>query len=236
MTDNEKIDNLSVEDFVKAFEAIKPTQRQWQMLNAHVSRPNYDISASEMAEAMGYQSFEAANSQYGTFARKFCEHFGLVLKTNLLVLVEFYKSQSNEFIWVLRPSVIRAIGLLRPSLIAQTVPPQVAVRDELAYLEGSKTQTLIERSLRSQAARLKCLEYHGLSCVACGFNFERCYGTAGYGFIEIHHLKGISSNNELREVDPINDLIPLCSNCHSIVHRREPMLSIFELKALLSNP
>ena len=34
-------------------------------------------------------------------------------------------------------------------------------------------------------------------------------------------------------VDPIKDLAPLCSNCHSMIHRRNPPYTIEELRTLL---
>jgi predicted HNH restriction endonuclease len=37
----------------------------------------------------------------------------------------------------------------------------------------------------------------------------------------VHHLNPISQTEGEHEVDPVNDLIPLCSNCHSMIHRLE---------------
>jgi 5-methylcytosine-specific restriction protein A len=37
------------------------------------------------------------------------------------------------------------------------------------------------------------------------------------------------------EVDPINDLIPVCPNCHAMIHRRRPAYSIEEVKKMLGN-
>jgi 5-methylcytosine-specific restriction protein A len=34
-------------------------------------------------------------------------------------------------------------------------------------------------------------------------------------------------------VDPVNDLKPVCPNCHAMLHRRTPPYSIDELRALL---
>lgn len=56
----------------------------------------------------------------------------------------------------------------------------------------------------------------------CGFDFEAQYGDVGKDFIEVHHIVPISSTKGEHDVDPINDLIPVCSNYHSILHRRRP--------------
>ena len=50
-------------------------------------------------------------------------------------------------------------------------------------------------------------------------NFEQTYGELGKDFIEVHHLHPVSQGE--RKVNPIEDLIPLCSNCHSMIHRQE---------------
>lgn len=79
----------------------------------------------------------------------------------------------------------------------------------------------------------RVLDQHGrIECAACGFDFEATYGVRGSGFIECHHTKPVS------ELAPsattkISDLELLCSNCHRMVHRGKPWLSIGELKALI---
>jgi 5-methylcytosine-specific restriction protein A len=40
---------------------------------------------------------------------------------------------------------------------------------------------------------------------------------------------------ETKILNPTKDLIPLCPNCHVIVHRSEPPISIEELKTILAN-
>jgi 5-methylcytosine-specific restriction enzyme A len=70
----------------------------------------------------------------------------------------------------------------------------------------------------------------------CGFNFEETWGELGKDFIHVHHLKEISSVGEEYEVDPINDLIPVCPNCHAMLHHRRPALSVGELQSYLSRP
>ena len=47
------------------------------------------------------------------------------------------------------------------------------------------------------------------------------YGSFGENFIEVHHLKPISTYDGEHEVNPLTDLVPLCSNCHSMIHRGE---------------
>lgn len=98
--------------------------------------------------------------------------------------------------------------------------------------ERTRVQTYYERNprLRSEALKL-----HGTKCYACGFDFGEKYGVHGEGFIEIHQLHPVTKNEGEKSINPINDLIPLCSNCHRMVHRKTEMLSIDELKSILGS-
>ena len=64
-----------------------------------------------------------------------------------------------------------------------------------------------------------------ISCKACNFIFEKFYGQEiGKGFIEIHHIKpvfqyeGDDANKTISQA--LHNVIPLCSNCHRMVHRK----------------
>ena len=70
--------------------------------------------------------------------------------------------------------------------------------------------------------------------MACGFDFETTYGEIGRNFIEVHHVKPLCSLNEEVIIDPMTDLVCLCSNCHRMIHRkRNGILSLPELIELI---
>ena len=77
----------------------------------------------------------------------------------------------------------------------------------------------LERAFRNRKVRNECISYWGAQCQVCGLRFTEDYGELGADFIEVHHLVPISSKDGEYEVDPVNDLVPLCSNCHSMIHR-----------------
>ncbi|MGB0789113.1 MAG: HNH endonuclease [Marinirhabdus sp.] len=62
-----------------------------------------------------------------------------------------------------------------------------------------------------------------IACACCTFNFENFYGEHGKEFIEIHHAKpifqyqGEDFENTLKTA--LKNLVPLCSNCHRMVHK-----------------
>lgn len=91
------------------------------------------------------------------------------------------------------------------------------------FTEGHIVECHYDRHERDLRARLTCIEHYGCKCAICGFDFEEQYGEVGKDYIEVHHIVPISSTEGEHTVDPINDLIPVCSNCHSILHRKWPV-------------
>lgn len=107
--------------------------------------------------------------------------------------------------------------------------------DNLSFLEGAALQVTQTRYERNSHARNECLKYHGYSCSVCEFNFEKKYGALGDKFIHVHHLTEISKIKKEYIVNPIEDLRPVCPNCHAMLHKRNPSLTIEELKQIIKN-
>jgi 5-methylcytosine-specific restriction protein A len=101
-------------------------------------------------------------------------------------------------------------------------------------IEGSKKLVSSHRYERSLEARDKCIKHYGTQCQICGFDFTECYGSIGEGFIHVHHLIPLSMRNEEYELDPICDLLPVCPNCHAMLHRRSPPYSLAELREIMA--
>ena len=105
-------------------------------------------------------------------------------------------------------------------------------KDFLLFEEGTAYEILATQYERDEEARKICLSVHGFDCAVCNFNFEKEFGSIGRGFIHVHHLTPLSEG--ARQTDPAQDLRPVCPNCHAIIHRRQPPLSIEEVRALKS--
>lgn len=101
------------------------------------------------------------------------------------------------------------------------------------FVEGEVQVTHATRYERNPKARLACIAAHGTSCMVCGMSFGEVYGPLGEGFIHIHHKDPLSDGGK-REVDPVRDLVPVCANCHAMLHRRDPPLSVEELQRALA--
>lgn len=101
-------------------------------------------------------------------------------------------------------------------------------------VEGAVKRVSVNAYERNPVARKQCIRAHGCRCAACGFDFESVYGEIGRGFIHVHHLRPLSSIGESYVLDPVRDLIPLCPNCHAMVHRSNPPATIDALRELIN--
>lgn len=90
---------------------------------------------------------------------------------------------------------------------------------EREMTEGEKVHVEFEIAHRNPKLRQACINKYGYQCQCCGMDFVSLYGEElGKGFIEVHHLQMISTYDESRPEDYLENLIPLCSNCHSMIH------------------
>lgn len=94
------------------------------------------------------------------------------------------------------------------------------VNEESEDYEGIKKQITVNKYERSSIARKKCIDYHGLNCSVCKMNFYDTYGEIGEGFIHVHHLYPIHQIGKEYKVNYKEDLIPVCPNCHCMLHRK----------------
>jgi 5-methylcytosine-specific restriction protein A len=101
------------------------------------------------------------------------------------------------------------------------------------YTEGTANQITQTRYERNPHARVACINHYGYSCSVCEFDFEKRFGERGKNFIHVHHLTQVATVGKTYQVDPIKDLKPVCPNCHAMLHRKNPPLTIEELKTWL---
>jgi len=101
------------------------------------------------------------------------------------------------------------------------------------YYEGKKKTVFINTYERNPKARQECINHYGVICCICGFDFGKTYGCEFNGKIHIHHLKMISEFDREYIIDPVEDLRPVCPNCHMIIHSRELPYTIEEVKSFL---
>ncbi|MFM2199590.1 MAG: hypothetical protein RLZZ505_3022 [Verrucomicrobiota bacterium] len=122
--------------------------------------------------------------------------------------------------------------LVSLGLSPQQIPDEISTPER--YSEGALRRITVNAYERDPRARKACIDHYGLSCLICGFSFGARFGDIGEGFIHVHHLRPLSDIGEDYEVDPISDLIPVCPNCHAMLHRKNPPLTPDELRPLIT--
>jgi|GEM_PF-1110204 len=213
------------------------------MVAAHVNANGHRITATELARAAGYAGYEAANLQYGKFARRVCEmlHFSPPVgnsgqPTFTYVLATPTKLPSQDWLWTLHPVVAEALRALSAGPTS-TKETDVTFPDEVPegpkYLEGAVVQRLVNARERASEARSACLEYWGTDCAVCEIDAAEVYGIQATRFIHVHHLQPLSSLIEPTLTDAKQDLRPVCPNCHTVLHMTEPPMSIAALRTLM---
>ncbi len=129
---------------------------------------------------------------------------------------------NSEFRLLLPPEVVEP-GWVPPSR-------RRAAQNAEEFDEGFRHQVTLELGARNRDLVVQGRLVHGLICAACGFNFEGAYGAHGAGYIEMHHLKPIAEGARRSRVE---DLRPVCANCHRMLHRGDTILSIEELSRIV---
>ena len=82
--------------------------------------------------------------------------------------------------------------------------------------------------------RTQCLDHFGYDCQICNFSFSECYGELGEEFCHVHHIEPLSQTGGEGNLDPIKDLIPVCPNCHAMLHRKTETITPDELREILA--
>ncbi len=103
------------------------------------------------------------------------------------------------------------------------------------FEEGKPKKVTTTVYERNPIARALCIKVYGAICSVCGFDFSQKYGELGKGFIHVHHLQPKAVVGKSSKINPVRDLRPVCPNCHAMIHQRNPVYSIEELKEIMKN-
>ncbi|ESN15811.1 hypothetical protein L370_01872 [Enterobacter sp. MGH 24] len=137
--------------------------------------------------------------------------------------------ESGHGIWKLTQDGIKKAESLSTKL-------EIGYPDDVSetFYEGAVKRIKVNKYERSKTARDKCIDHYGCQCSVCNMDFEKTYGETGKDYIHVHHITPLSEIGERYKLDPVNDLRPVCPNCHAMIHRRKPSLTIEELKVLMT--
>jgi 5-methylcytosine-specific restriction enzyme A len=216
------------------------SSKEIELFQAIYYFPKHSARASDIYLLLGYKHYAPVNILVGKLGKKIAQSLKIPLSERYNgtykgwdILFRGETAGNGGWLWTLKQEFVLVLEKLH--LVEEIfTPTEIAENNSNDYFEGSyKIGTRIYYE-RNPLARKKCLEHYGFKCWVCGFDFYDKYGNFGLDYIEVHHVTPISLINEEYSVDPINDLRPVCSNCHSIIHRKkESTVDINELKAFL---
>ena len=146
------------------------------------------------------------------------EEAELMYSIHLKTYSQFLESKSFQNLFK-RKINLESNGKISKSQLKPGIPK---FREET---EGERKHITKEMEVirRNPQLRQQCISRYGYQCQCCGMNFAEIYGKAlGANFIEVHHLKPISTfETDGIPEDFVENLVPLCSNCHSMIHHIE---------------
>lgn len=123
----------------------------------------------------------------------------------------------------------RAAGL--QAAIGGRLPEEVA--ETAGLVEGAVSRITVDAYERNAEARRLCIEAHGTRCLVCGFDFGAVYGELAEGYIHVHHRRPLAKVGGAHVVDPVEDLLPVCPNCHAVLHLGGECRDVEEVRRLV---
>jgi hypothetical protein len=113
-------------------------------------------------------------------------------------------------------------------LFGDEVVPDGLIDEDFSVKEGAESVVTREHLSRERnkvivglAKERALAKGNGrIICECCSFDFVARYGDHGYSFIECHHGLPIATGGE--RITRVEDLHMVCSNCHRMLHRRQP--------------
>lgn len=112
--------------------------------------------------------------------------------------------------------------------LGNLLPEEVEAPEQ--FIEGASKTVAVNTYERNAEARAKCIKHHGYRCAVCKFDFAAIYGSIGDKYIHVHHVISLSEIGREYVLNPIKDLVPVCPNCHAIIHRTRPSMSVEQLR------
>lgn len=106
---------------------------------------------------------------------------------------------------------------------------------EVVNITCEHAQARDEKSDTDYKVKLKkeCIDYYGAICDICGFDFGYTYGEAFEQCIDVHNQNSVEGEEILPTTHPTEDLIPICHNCHHIIHSTVPAISVEKMRKMV---
>ncbi|MDR3585062.1 MAG: HNH endonuclease [Desulfosporosinus sp.] len=239
---NNQID-MSIEKWCELLaDSSVTTDADFKVLKFIYEAPKHEASASEIASHLDIPHHGPINLQIGRFGKRISQKTGIEPSTREDGSIRWWHipflgyEKAGRFPWIMRQELVMAfeeIYGIEEDLNEMIYLDEDLLQDLPIFTEGLKKSILINRYERNRKARIVCLKHYGYKCVVYGFDFEKTYGPIGKNIIHIHHITPIAKIGHDYLVNPIQDLQPVCPNCHTVIHSMRDPFSIEEVKAIL---
>ncbi len=228
------------ETIVKLFREGFFSKKEEDVLFAFFSFKDCKAKPIQIAEILGYSHFVPVNSIVGKLGKRLAKELNLPIRqrdngtyAGWDVIFEG-EDEGREFFWILKKPIEEAIAILDTEIIEINSTIAEEIPSNYKFNEGAKKIVTVNSYERNRVAREICIKIHGTKCKICDFDFEKVYGELGKGYIQVHHIIPISEISREYKVNPETDLIPICPNCHAMIHRNQDrVLEIEELRAII---
>ena len=153
------------------------------------------------------------------FLRKYASGFGarshyLLLNERPYDLKAIWASAHEPSTWAAGFNTVEAInGATELGFIC------ISAAVARSFQEGARRHSEIQYFTRHHALVAEAKKTYGFVCMGCDFDFEKFYGPIGRDYIECHHLYAMHMDEERKST--VADVAVVCSNCHTIIHKRK---------------
>jgi 5-methylcytosine-specific restriction protein A len=200
-----------------------------------------ESSGAEIAVKLSYSHHAPLNKIISDFSKRIIRNYPNIIPpkrndgNNRYWHIPFLGTEGKgKFTWILRNELKEALLRTYNNEYLNIKVPEEYIDEISKLFEGKQNKYLTNTYERNLKAREICLKYYGYKCIICGFDFEKIYGEIGKGIIHVHHVNKISEINGEHEIDPIKELVPVCPNCHTVIHSKKEMYTIDGMNEIIN--
>lgn len=230
--------------YISAINALRGElgERELAVLRLQFQNPGRSITSQDIRDHFGYSSIGPSNLLYGVLANKFAKQLPMETLTTGEKRTRYWRALStgdgsgDHFTWIMRPELAGALietELVQPGTDGVALVPDVDIHASgFSAVEGRAKLVLhLVRERNRELVSAKKASVSSPKCEVCGFSFLETYGE---DYCEVHHRTALHElDGEVKTT--LDDLAIVCANCHRIIHRQTPPMTIPQLRDRIQN-
>lgn len=236
-TKDDFIRALSTEGLLNEFEL--------RQLEVHYHQDGHKITPTELSKLLGEKSHQGVSVRNVWMAKKISNFLGINPPerkdgfNRWWAFLTIAEKKGTHWELQLKPEIVSAIEELELFSDKTEIIYPEEITDIHFSKEGALKHIQVNGYERDSKARSQCLKYYKrikgkICCIVCEFDFEKAYGDLGKEFIHVHHIVPLYTIGQEYYINPEKDLVPVCPNCHAMLHRNKEVLIVDELKKIVN--